>query len=142
MNRKFEEYKEEIIREENLAEGKLNQLIREKLSLPGISGRKMALLVVLQNLGIENKKVTEEIREELLLSNTLRKIEELDSGMRCVSLVAKISRILPKREGKEQEYQTFILLDDSGKIPLTFFGEEVSQGKAKELKLGDPVLLK
>lgn len=142
MNRKLEKYKKEILNDEDLTKNQLNRLIKEKVSLPGISGEKMALLAILQDLGTENNEIIEEIREELIPPASLKKIGELSVGMRCASLVAKISRILPQRQGKNRKYQTLILLDRTGQIPLTFFGNIPSQVKEKELRVGDPVLIK
>ncbi|NIQ04845.1 MAG: hypothetical protein GWO20_03650, partial [Candidatus Korarchaeota archaeon] len=142
MESDMEKYKEEIIREKHLEKEELEEMIEKKSQLPGISGKKMAIIAVAQELGVENKELMERMMDELILPDSLKKIGDLRQGMRCTSLVARLARILPRRQGKMKEYQNLLLLDDTGEILLTFFGKDLSKLENQDLRRGDVFLIK
>ena len=131
----LDEIVEKIVAGSSLDDAKVNALIDKKVEeLGGVVSKTGAALVVARenNVNVEMKTAAREL-----------KINELEAQMSNVSFFGKVLSVYPVNEFKtekgEGKVQNVLLGDESGRIRMSFWNEEVS--KVKDLKEEDVILV-
>ncbi len=131
----LDEIVKKIVDGSSLDDAEVNALIDKKVEeLGGVVSKTGAALVVAreQNVDMEMKAAAREL-----------KINELEAQMSNVSFFGKVISVYPVNEFKtekgEGKVQNVLLGDESGRIRMSFWNEEVS--KAKNLNEDDVILV-
>ncbi|MEX2690392.1 MAG: OB-fold nucleic acid binding domain-containing protein [Candidatus Njordarchaeum guaymaensis] len=114
------------------------RILEVKRNILGIASDKMAILYLLSQEG----SLDPEIIEKVTAQYAIMRLSELRPGMRGVSVLGRIIRITPLRQGKNTIFLDIIIEDNTGRAAITLFGSMTSIVKDLNLKVGTPILIK
>ncbi|MHA1377308.1 MAG: DUF2240 family protein [Candidatus Helarchaeota archaeon] len=141
MNSNLEDVINELVKKTNVSKKEIKNRIDDiKKDFDGLLSDEGALAIIAKEQGIE-------MAQDLTMFERRLNIDELEAGMRSVSIAGRVNNIYPIREfkkksGVEGKVVNFILSDKTGSIRATLWDDHVRLVEDGSIKVGQIIELK